>query len=414
MGEDASYTNLTPGNGRRLRIVVFLGTRPEAIKLVPIVLAARAHPDLAIRVVGSGQHPAAMLEVLERFQVGLDGEIGLFRERRSLAGLTVGALEGFTAELAASAPDLVVVQGDTTTAFGGALAAFYLRLPVAHVEAGLRTGESHEPFPEEMNRRLIDSLSSHLFAPTAGAAQNLAAEGRDGRDVYVTGNTIVDSLQAIVADERTSMPRNVTRALEDRRWEARVLVTTHRRESWGKPMEEIAAAIVELAGRFPGVLFLLPLHPNPIVRGAFARHLPAANMLVVEPLGYAPFVAALERTDLVLTDSGGVLEEATALGKPILIMRERTERPEAVTAGVARLVGVGREAIVASGAEMLAELWEGGRWIGQGVFGDGRAGHRTVDWLRWRYGLAPERPAEFTQEPEGRPGVAATVLSAAR
>jgi UDP-N-acetylglucosamine 2-epimerase (non-hydrolysing) len=409
MGKNASNLRLSARDGKPLRLLVFVGTRPEAVKLVPIVLAAREFPDIDVRVVSSGQHPNAMLEVLEHFEVGLDGDVALFQHGQTLADITIASLRGFTFELEAEEPDVVVVQGDTTTAFAGALAAFYLQVPVAHVEAGLRTHELLRPYPEELNRRLIDALSSYLFPPTSVAARNLAAEGREGDDVFVTGNTIVDSLNSILDGRRAALPREVSATLDDLRWQARVLVTAHRRESWGGPMDEIAAAIAELARRFPATLFLLPVHPNPIVRRSFARRRPAENVLLVEPLGYAQFIAALQRADLVLTDSGGVLEEATVLGKRVLIMRERTERPEAVAAEIARVVGVSRAGIVSAAAGALEELRLGVHPNGQGVFGDGRAGERTVRWLRWRHGLDAIRPAPFTGPEACAPAPAAAL-----
>jgi UDP-N-acetylglucosamine 2-epimerase (non-hydrolysing) len=380
-----------------LRLLVFVGTRPEAVKLAPFVLAARRHSDVEVRLVSSGQHPEAMLEVLDHFALGVDGDVALFEagETQTLPGITGGALRGFSSELVSHAPDVVVVQGDTTTAFAGALAAFYANAPVAHVEAGLRTHDPLSPFPEEMNRRLIDALASFLFPPTAVAAENLAAEGRVGDGVFVTGNTIVDALRSLLEGKRAMLPAAARPYLAGSAWERRVLVTAHRRESWGAPIGEIAGAISEVAVRFPSCVFLVPLHPNPIVRRSFALQAPPENVLLVEPLPYAPFIAALERSDLVLTDSGGVLEEATVLGKPVLIARERTERPEAVAAGAAEVVGVGREGIVAALAGALARPAPPAGAVGADVFGDGRAGERTVEWLRWRYGLRGTPPDPF-------------------
>jgi UDP-N-acetylglucosamine 2-epimerase (non-hydrolysing) len=372
-------------------VLVLVGTRPEAVKLAPVVHEARRREDVDVRIVGSGQHSWEMLEVLGHFDLELDDEVAAYADGQSLADITTAALSGFAQEMAAWPPDVVVVQGDTSTAFAGALAAFYAQLPLAHVEAGLRTHSRREPFPEEMNRRLIDSLATFLFPPTPVAALNLALEGHVD-EVFLTGNTIVDALRALLARGRPAVD-GAAATYFDPRWEGRVLVTAHRRENWGTPMDEIARALARVGERFPGHLFLLPLHPNPIVRRSFSEVLLPSNLVVVDPLPYAQFIALLEGADFLVTDSGGALEEATALGRPTLILRNRTERPEAVAVGAATVVGVEQAGIetavtdaVLNGAEHAPPLE---------VFGDGQASRRTVDWLRWRYGLIDESPAPF-------------------
>jgi UDP-N-acetylglucosamine 2-epimerase (non-hydrolysing) len=377
-------------------MVAAVGTRPEAIKLAPVALIARRRPDVDLRLVGSGQHEPEMLEALGHFGLRPHEEVALFEHGQSLAGLTTSALSGFTQELACAQPDVVVVQGDTTTAFAAALAAFYARIPVAHVEAGLRTHDMAEPFPEEMNRKLIDSIAQFHFPPTSLAESSLGAEGVVGPDVFTTGNTIVDALRSILKRNHARLEGRAGAAFDDPGRAGRVLVTAHRRESWGQPMDEIAAALGAAAASFPGHVFVLPLHPNPIVRRSFAEARLPANVVAVEPLPYPQFVAALSRADLVVTDSGGVVEEATALGRTTLILRNRTERPEAVLAGAARIVGTGRAGIETAVADALL-----GRHAGLPplpVFGDGRASARIVDWLRWRHGLADERPAPFADD----------------
>ena len=407
MGEDAEDEPVRPGGGTGLRLLALLGTRPEAVKLVPIVRAAGRHGDVSVRLVATGQHPAPMLEVLDRFGLALDGAAAPFGTGRSLSELAAGSLLGLAGVLESARPDVVLVQGDTTSAFAGALAAFHAGVPVAHVEAGLRTHDPARPFPEEMNRRLIDALATHLFPPTALAAANLAAEGLAGPETFVTGNTIVDALRAILAAGGARAGGPAGAALDDPRWARRVLVTAHRRESWGAPMDALAAGIADAARGAPDALFLVPLHPNPLVRRSFALPDAPPNLVVVDPLPYASFVAALARSDLALTDSGGVLEEATALGKPVLVLRERTERPEALEAGLARLVGVTRAGVAGAAAAALASLRSGVPARPSDVFGDGRAGERTVAWLRWRYGLAAGPPECFTPSAAARDVAAA-------
>jgi UDP-N-acetylglucosamine 2-epimerase (non-hydrolysing) len=391
VGTDASLLAL--GHGRRLRVVAALGTRPEAVKLAPIALIARRRDDVELRLIGSGQHAPEMLEVLGHFGLRVDEDIGMFAHGQTLADLTTAALEGFAEEIERVRPDVVLVQGDTTTAFAAALAAFYARVPVAHVEAGLRTHDTAEPFPEELNRRLIDAAACFHFPPTDLAAANLFAEGIDDSDVLTTGNTIVDALRWIVRRNHRRPSRGPDAAYADLRWQGRILVTAHRRESWGGPIDEIAAAVALSARRFPRHAFLLPLHPNPIVRRSFAATSLPENVILVDPLPYPRFVNALSRTDLVVTDSGGAVEEATALGRPVLIIRNRTERPEAVEAGAAQVVGTEREGIEAA---IAAALIGDGPQVGPlDVFGDGRASARIVDWLRWRMALAPAAPTPF-------------------
>ena len=395
MGEDPSYEFVRRRRSGPLHLLALVGTRPEAVKLAPIARAARRCADIEFRLVGSGQHPAAMLEVLDHFGLRLDGELAGFEDGLTLSRITTAALDRFAGELAEYEPDVVLVQGDTTTAFAGALGAFYSMTPVGHVEAGLRTYDRLRPFPEEMNRRLIDTLASYLFPPTDVAAANLAAEGLLGDGVFLTGNTIVDSLRWTV-DGNGTPPNGDARAFADQRWENRVLVTAHRRESWGVGLDEIASGVLDVARRFGSTLFLLPLHPNPIVRRSFAGRRAPSNMMLVEPLPYSSFISALAQADVVLTDSGGVLEEATVLGTSALILRHVTERPEAVAAGVARVVGVERRAIATAAADALLDAQAGIRPRPQQVFGDGHAGERTIEWLRWRYGLSGDGPEPFT------------------
>ena len=382
---------------RPLRLMLALGTRPEAIKIAPVVLAARNKRHILLRLVSSGQHPRAMLEVLDHFAVPVDQDLALFRNGQSLAHILRTALGGFSSEIAAWRPDVVLVQGDTVSALAAGLAAFYSATPVAHVEAGLRSHNLAQPYPEEMNRLLVDTFAAFLFAPTLTAAANLATEGIAKARVFVTGNTVVDSLFAALRDPRPVTDVGPVGAfIEPNGHRGRVLVTCHRRESWGKGLDAIATGLARAARRFPDHIFLAPLHPNPIVRRSFNGELPK-NVLVGDPLPYSVFVKALSVSDLVVTDSGGILEEATCLAKRVLVVRRRTERPEAVRSGQASVIGVDSNAVESAVSSYLAAPQAATEIPAVCAFGDGRAGERIVDWLLWRFGLAETKPGPFDQ-----------------
>lgn len=398
MGNHTPLARLNRGErpARALRLMVLLGTRPEAVKVAPIVLAARAESDCAIRIVSSGQHPRAMLEVFGEFGIAADADLALFRQGQTLADIFQGAMAGFATEIEAWQPDVVIVQGDTTSALAGALTAFYAGVPVAHIEAGLRTDNLAEPYPEEMNRRAIDTFADFLFAPTPNAALNLLSERSRRADIVVTGNTVIDAaLEVARIRSRLTDVSPLVQEAWNNGFARRVLVTVHRRESWGADLDSVAAGIIRSAERFPTALFVVPLHPNPIVRRSFRHDLPP-NILVTEPLPYGPFVKALSEADLVITDSGGVLEEATSFGTHVLVVRRRTERPEAVDAGLADLIGVDSGTIEGSIVERLTRPSQESE--SAKIFGDGHAGKRIVTWLRWRFGFVARRMLPFTPD----------------
>lgn len=396
MGQDAATRVLArPEPLRRpVRLMALVGTRPEAVKVAPVARAARDSGDFEVCLVSTGQHPEHMLEALGHFGLQADVEVGLFQPGQSLTGVTTRALEAITREIERFEPDVVVVQGDTTTAFAGALAAFYHKVPVAHVEAGLRSGNVMNPYPEEMNRKLIGQLAAFHFAPTSHAADMLAAEGIAGDQVFVAGNTVVDALYTMLQTTSESRDESVA----DRYFDSKaaghhaghVLVTAHRRESWGQPLDDLASGLKDAASRLPDHLFFVPLHPNPLVRRSF-HDLPP-NVIVGDPLPYPVFLRAMETADVIVTDSGGVLEEAVALGKRVIIAREETERPEAIAAGAADLVGLDPTRITNAVCAAL-ESSRTGTTID--VFGDGRAAARIVGWLRWYFGHASKRPKPF-------------------
>jgi len=339
-----------------LKVLCVFGTRPEAIKMAPVVIALRRDARFACRLCVTAQHRQMLDQVLDLFGLAPDDDLDLMRAGQTLAGLTARALSALDDVLAAQSPDIVLVHGDTTTSFVAALAAFYRRIPVGHVEAGLRTGNLYAPWPEEFNRRVTGIVARLHFAPTQRAADALAAEGVAGADIVITGNTVIDALRwvsqrldddpALAAQQAARLPR-----LEPAR--RLILVTGHRRENFGDGFEQICAALGELADR-PDVQIVYPVHLNPNVQAPvqalLAQH---PNVHLIAPQDYLPFVWLLKQCHLVLTDSGGLQEEAPVLGKPVLVMRETTERPEALDAGTARLVGADQARIVAAASQLL-------------------------------------------------------------
>ncbi len=383
----------------RLEVSVAIGTRPEAIKLLPVVAELREHPDeISCRVISTGQHREILEQVFEVFGVAPEADLRLMQPGQSLEASFARTLVGMAEELARHPPDILLVEGDTTTVFGGALAAFWKGCPVGHVEAGLRSGDPRDPFPEEMNRILTGNLADLHFAPTAQAARNLLRAGVPRARIHVTGNTVIDALQRVSARVPAGRfpfdvdPRSIL-----------LLVTVHRRESFGEPLREILSALREIVRLFPAVEVLLPVHPNPQVRDVVRTTLgrvPRVHLL--PPLGYGDFVAALKSAHLVLTDSGGVQEEAPALGKPVLVLRNTTERPEGVACGVARLVGTASERIVRETARLLEDPPAYQAMArAHSPYGDGRAAQRIVAAIRHHFGLCKARPDEFTTSAPG-------------
>ena len=365
------------------KVCIVFGTRPEAIKLAPVVLALRADPRFACDVCVTAQHRQMLDQVLEAFAIAPDADLDLMVPEQTLAGLTGRAIEAIDRHLAEAKPDLVLVQGDTTTTFCAALASFYRHIPVGHVEAGLRTGNLESPWPEEANRILTTRLARLHFAPTAGNRANLLREGVPGDRIVVTGNTVIDALflaLEIVKNARPAIPGLPDGVVSGA--QPLVLITGHRRENFGPGFEAICQAIAELARRFPDAAFVYPVHLNPNVRrpvDAILRSAGTANIHLIEPLSYLPFVAMMSRATVVLSDSGGVQEEAPSLGKPVLVMRDTTERPEAVTAGTVKLVGTDRRAIVEEASRLLTDrVAYDAMARAMNPYGDGKATGRIV------------------------------------
>lgn len=367
-----------------LKILSVFGTRPEVIKLAPVVMELDRRPErFTSRTCATAQHRQMLDQALLPFSIRVDHDLDVMTPGQSLAQVTARAVERLDGVIAAEKPDVVLVQGDTTTALCGALAAFYQHVKVGHVEAGLRTGNKFAPFPEEINRRLVGQLADLHFAPTQEARNALLAEGVATDKVFVTGNTVIDALLYIrdrVRSTPPELPAGLEKAIDGH---PLVLVTGHRRESFGEGFENICKAILSVAESFPDVLFVYPVHLNPNVREPVNRILRGHDrILLIDPLPYEPFVWLMDQATLVLTDSGGVQEEAPSLGKPVLVMREITERPEGVAAGNARLVGVSQSRIVEAMTDLLVhpEAREAMSKV-RNPYGDGQASNRIADIL---------------------------------
>jgi UDP-N-acetylglucosamine 2-epimerase (non-hydrolysing) len=367
------------------RLLFVFGTRPEAIKLAPVILHARSRPaDFQVRVCVTAQHRQMLDQVLELFGIAPEVDLNLMKPGQDLFDVTAGVLLGMRPVLRDFRPDWLLVQGDTTTVWAAALAAFYENVRVAHVEAGLRTFDKRQPFPEEINRRLCTQLADLHFAPTERSRDNLLREQVPAERVLVTGNTVIDALFWMLERIKADPPHAVR---EIQRWmkehvgdQPLVLITGHRRESFGEGFENICAAIGELAQRYSHVHWVYPVHLNPNVQGPVRRVLgDRSNVHLLEPLSYAAFCWLMQRTSFILTDSGGVQEEAPSLGKLVLVMRNTTERPEGVEAGVVRLVGNRRDTIVNAATEILGGLQR--PLAPRNPYGDGLASRRIADAL---------------------------------
>lgn len=376
------------------RVAAIFGTRPEAIKLAPVLHELAASPHFEPRILVTAQHRAMLDPMLAFFGLEPDHDLDLLQPGQTLTDVTVRALRGLTELIEREQPDAILVQGDTSTTLAGALAGYYQRIPVAHVEAGLRTGDRYEPFPEEINRRLVSQLATLHLAPTPAAAANLLGEGVAPANVVVTGNTVVDSLRWALA-----RPAPASELLEEIGGDGRrvIVVTTHRRESWGERMREIAAALAEIALADPAVLVVLPIHRNTVVRDAILPALDGvANARVVEPLPYGEFVHLLARSHLIVTDSGGIQEEAPTLRKPVVVLRPATERPEAVHGGSSLVVGTSRAEIVTAVRRLLGDPAAYEAMLPRrNPYGDGQAAARCVAALAKLFGLGA-RPVEFS------------------
>ena len=376
-----------------IKVLTVFGTRPEAIKMAPLVLELQGRRELACRVCVTAQHREMLDGVLRCFGIMPDHDLDIMAPNQTLEDITTRALAGLRRVYDEEKPDLVLVHGDTSTSFAGALAAHYARIPVGHVEAGLRTGDRYSPFPEEMNRRLTAQLASYHFAPTRQNAENLRREGVE-EGVFVTGNTVIDAMRHTVGDGRFQTPALQALDFEGRRV---IALTCHRRENYGAPMENIFAAVRDIAKTVPEAEFVYPVHPSPAVREAAERLLgKSPRVHLLEPLDAMEMHRLMARCHMVMTDSGGLQEEAPALGKPVLVLRRETERPEAVEAGTALLAGTQQAEIRDLALSLLTDdAFYARMATAVNPYGDGHACPRIADAILYGFGRLTTPPPAF-------------------
>ena len=381
---------------KKIKVMTVFGTRPEAIKMAPVVLELGKYPDKIQPVVAvTAQHREMLDQVLNLFKIKPDHDLDIMAAGQTLFDITTRAMNGLNKVLEEEKPDIVLVHGDTTTTFAGALAAYYHQIDVGHVEAGLRTHNIYSPFPEEMNRKLTGSIAALHFAPTSTSEANLKAENVDSERIFVTGNTVIDALQKTANDDyvfESKLLQNV-----DYKNKRVILVTTHRRENLGEPMRHVYKALRQIVEEFDDVEVVFPVHKNPKVREVVAEELGGLDKVhLIDPLDYEPFANLMHRSYLILTDSGGVQEEAPALGKPVLVLRDTTERPEAVAAGTVKLIGTDRDVVYKEAVELLTNKEEYNR-MSESVnpYGDGQASRRIIEAILYHYGLAENKPDAF-------------------
>ena len=377
-----------------IKVMTVFGTRPEAIKMAPLALELAKRPEFEAVCCVTAQHREMLDSVLDIFQLKPDYDLNIMQPRQTLSAITSKCLNGMDGVLEQAAPDLVLVHGDTSTTFAGALAAFYHKIPVGHVEAGLRTYDKWSPFPEEMNRKMVGAIADLHFCPTLSNRENLARENIQ-KDVFVTGNTVIDALQTTVVKD-FSFSEKILNNLDYVNQKV-ILVTCHRRENYGQPMTNIMTALRRVADAFPETELVYPVHLSPVVQEAARKYLDQHPRIhLIAPLDVREMHNLMARCYLVMTDSGGLQEEAPALGKPVLVLRRETERPEAVAAGTVRLAGVEEEAIFQMAAQLLSSQGAYDKMAhAVNPYGDGRACRRIADAIAWHFGLRKTPPEAF-------------------
>lgn len=382
---------------KKYKIMSVFGTRPEAIKMAPLVKELGKYDDLESICCLTGQHREMLDSVMEIFKLQADFDLNIMEKRQTLSTITTKTLLGMERVMEQCKPDMILVHGDTSTTFAGALAAFYHQVPVGHVEAGLRTYDKYSPFPEEMNRTLVGDIADLHFSPTRANAENLRRESVAG-EVFITGNTAIDAMGYTVKADRKFQNELLNRL--DFEHHRIIAVTCHRRENYGKPMEDIMSAIAEVVRTHEDVEVVYPVHLSPVVRECAQKYLGGKERIhLIEPLDVEEMHNLLARCFMVMTDSGGLQEEAPALGKPVLVMRRETERPEAIAAGTAKLAGVTYEGVLAEANRLLDDP-AAYQAMAKAVnpYGDGHACRRIAQAIRWHFGLTDERPADFLAE----------------
>lgn len=381
---------------KKIKVMTVFGTRPEAIKMAPVVLELKKYPDLITPIVAvTAQHRDMLDQVLNLFNIKPDYDLNIMAQGQTLFDITTKAMNGLNGVLTKEKPDIVLVHGDTTTTFAGALAAYYHETAVGHVEAGLRTYNKYSPFPEEMNRKLTGAIADLHFAPTDTASGNLKAEGTNEEKIFVTGNTVIDALHKTVKDDFKFDDEKLANI--DYEHKRIILVTTHRRENLGEPMRHVYKALKDIVNEFDDVEIVFPVHKNPKVREVVNEELGNVDGVhLIDPLDYEPFANLMHRAFLVLTDSGGIQEEAPSLGKPVLVLRDTTERPEAVKAGTVKLIGTERQRVYEETKYLLTDHDEYERMANTcNPYGDGKASKRIIEAILYHYGLSDKKPDSF-------------------
>ena len=381
---------------KKIKVMTVFGTRPEAIKMAPVVLELKKYPDLITPIVAvTAQHRDMLDQVLNLFNIKPDYDLNIMAQGQTLFDITTKAMNGLNEVLSKEKPDIVLVHGDTTTTFAGALAAYYHETAVGHVEAGLRTYNKYSPFPEEMNRKLTGAIADLHFAPTDTASGNLKAEGTKEYKIFLTVNTVIDALyKTVTYDFKFDDEKLANIDYENKRI---ILVTTHRRENLGEPMRHVYKALKDIVNEFDDVEIVFPVHKNPKVREVVNEELGNIKAVhLIDPLDYEPFANLMHRAFLVLTDSGGIQEEAPSLGKPVLVLRDTTERPEAVKAGTVKLIGTERQKVYEETKYLLTDHDEYQRMANTcNPYGDGKASKRIIEAILYHYGLSQEKPDSF-------------------
>lgn len=383
---------------KKIKVMTVFGTRPEAIKMAPLVKELEKREEIESIVCITAQHRQMLDQVMEIFDVHADYDLNIMQSGQTLSDITTRAMKGIEEVIKEAQPDIVLVHGDTTTTFAGALAAFYCQTKVGHVEAGLRTYDKYSPFPEEMNRVLTTQLTDLYFAPTKNNVDNLLKENVLAEKIYTTGNTVIDAIKTTVRDDYEFC----NECLKNLDYENKrvILVTAHRRENLGKPLENICNAILETVEEFPDVEVVYPVHLNPLVKNTVEKILGNHERIhLIAPLDVTELHNLMNKCYMVMTDSGGLQEEAPSLGKPVLVLRNETERPEAVTAGTVKIAGVDKETIKSMAAALLSDLKEYEKMShAVNPYGDGEASRRTVDAILYAFGAKQTKPDNFTAE----------------
>lgn len=380
---------------KKVKVMSVFGTRPEAIKMAPLVIELEKNPDIESVVCVTAQHRQMLDQVLDIFNIKPDYDLNVMKERQTLVGITARVLEGLDEVIKEAKPDIVLVHGDTSTSFVGALAAFYNQTMVGHVEAGLRTYDMYSPFPEEMNRCLTGRIAKMHFSPTIRNKNNLLKENVSEKDIYITGNTVIDAMKTTVRDDfvfKTDLINNID--FKSRRV---ITMTAHRRENLGEPLENICRAVKRLIEKYDDIEFVYPIHLNPAVRETVNKIIGNLDRVnIIEPINVDELHNLMARSYMIMTDSGGIQEEAPSLAKPVLVLRKETERPEAVEAGTVKLAGVDEEVIFNMACELLDDKAAYDKMAhSANPYGDGNASLRIIDAILYEFGINKERPDDY-------------------